>query len=225
MWVCSVCSYAKNRTIDTECRSCNAPNPKNKTPYARPSSSKRKHPLERRKEYEIFKNAGRRAGTRAHKKAEETYSKDSRSAKDFLKAQKATTRPKLVIDTAEKIYTGNRGFRDEFREAYWKKNKKKRCVKCDCELTEENRTIDHIKDWATGKIGLETQTVCKEGYHWEVLLQSTVDEFNENTKNLQAMCQSCNSSKSGSKTSDSMLPQRLMKDTCNGLLCEHAKAE
>jgi len=179
-----------------------------------------------------------------------------------LRAERKEAEPphKRVKDN-ETIHSGAKpGFSDDFYTNYWgawkgwsdeEKGKTKGKAKAEagripcfsptCKApepfitSENNRTIDHQTPWNILKGSLPTTEVCKDGYHWKVILQKDADlisnegtadgsdlEVEEmtdaggnvvghrmNRHNLQPMHKGCNSAKSAMKGPDSSAPQLI----------------
>lgn len=73
------------------------------------------------------------------------------------------------------------------------------------------------------KLEVETQDVCMSGVHWTVALAKDARDILENESNLLPAHKGCNSSKSGSKKTDSIAPQKK-SEACPGAGCELPKA-
>ncbi len=117
---------------------------------------------------------------------------------------------------SDKIYQGNsRSFDPAFAQKFWRDHKDSVCAKCKKPIDPGQRSIDHKTAWSTVSIGLETETVCKNGTHWEVVLQKTMMKEYQRESNLVPMHKSCNSSKSGPRGNDSIGPQKL-REKCPG---------
>lgn len=181
----------------------------------------RQSPEERKKRQKIeflLKYVDKGGRTRGSAKLRSVIESDENGAKlqaAVIAERLRKTPPRKV--NGENIYSGkSRSFTAEFTESYWSRQTQNgRVVLCDdCENVidmdatgGDGRTIDHKTDWAVQKTELETVDVCFNGHHWRVVMAQTMRAEFENENNLVPMHRSCNSSKNGSKSHDSIAPQ------------------
>lgn len=147
---------------------------------------------------------------------------------ELIKNKANSTPPKKFKASNEEIWKGGRpsGFIKTVEEKFWKQAKNKKCVDCGIPLVQGNRGIDHKKAWQEYvEMHSDTFHVCKNGAHWAVYKSSQVVAAYNDKDNLQAMCTSCNSSKSGPKGLDYFRSERLKDSPCYGELCPLDEAE
>lgn len=156
----------------------------------------------------------------------------------MLHAKRRVRRPRKLVLGGKAIYSGNwRGFTRGFAKKWWDAQELPwRCYRCKRPKNIENadiiekseRSIDHKTSFSEMKLQVETLKVCHDGIHWEVALTKDVLEIIQDEENLAPMHKGCNSSKSGSKDTDSIAPKRLKGKaaTCLGPIdCKLLKAE
>jgi hypothetical protein len=174
--------------------------------------------------------------TRGQKKKMKELKKLGKMSVEQVKAAQArveATRPPTQLQTGVALFVGNRSFRADFANAFWTQHHPLpvNCAATDCgnPITAgatggDGPSIDHIIPWSTLRLGLDPVVVCKNGIHWDAVLQSTVDAANENLRNLQPVHARCNSSMGGVKGTDDIRPTRSLEQ-CPGAACTRSKAE
>ena len=175
--------------------------------------------------------ADKKGRTRGGKKAKEKLLKLNRRLENegiTITPNNDNTPPKKV--NGKNIYQAKgRSFTKEFSDNWWaEQNEPWTCAICDGEIDENGKggdapSIDHKKSWAEQKLEVETYLVCKGGWHWEVALSEDVRAIIQDESNLRPAHKRCNSSKSGSKNTDNINPQK--KDKCPGSNCGCSKAQ
>jgi hypothetical protein len=187
----------------------------------RPSRSQRKADQGLR---EAAKKVGKREGTRGNDSFQKVVKKARRDPHEFLAEMGKEVEPTRTVNGDEIFKGNNRSFPSAFRTSFWAHHSNATCAKCRIGLTLVNREIDHKKAWSVLKLEIQPTVVCKGGVHWEVITKKQVmaavcdgdpDDLARrpisSRTNLQPMCQSCNGSKSGSKHSDSVAPQKMTR--------------
>jgi hypothetical protein len=184
-----------------------------------------------------FKKADKSGRTRAGKKnIVELQALLGKSPQEIQQAfladlQKNTPPRNLgIAGNAGAIYSGKwRGFEAIFEANWWALQGAAPWTCCICHApilagaTGANaRSIEHRQPWSVMKTGIATQTVCKDGVHWEVALTADVRAVLQDNSNLKPAHKGCNSSKGGSKDSDSIAP--IKRGDCPGVGCAVSKA-
>lgn len=184
-----------------------------------------------------LKTTDKKSRTRAGKKAMNKLAVTLNQAPDqirqnFLNDVAKNTAPRRMgmLGTGGAIYSGKwRGFEAEFEQNWWNDQGAAPWDCCICHapilangVGDAKRSIEHRKPWSSMKTEIATHMVCKDGVHWEVALTEDVRAVLQDTDNLEPAHQGCNSSKGGTKTTDSIAPVR--RGDCPGGACGVGKA-
>lgn len=134
-----------------------------------------------------------------------------------------------MLGLGDAIYSGKwRSFENDFAREWWDDQPNPWvCYLCNGVINpngtgDQQPTIEHLKPWASIKLGIPTQTVCKDGVHWTVALTKHVRATLQDVDNLAPAHKGCNSSKNGPKDTDSIAPQKA--GPCPGATCALPKA-
>lgn len=184
------------------------------------------------KRVSIMLGADKEGRTRAGKEAQKKLRKFDRKLETkgiIITPNNDNTPPKKV--NGKNIYQAKgRSFTKEFSENWWAEQEEPwTCAICNEEIAENGKggaapSIDHKKSWAEQKLEVKTFMVCKGGWHWEVAYSKDVRAIIEDESNLRPAHKRCNSSKSGSRNTDNINPQKRKK--CPGDDdCECPKAQ
>lgn len=146
----------------------------------------------------------------------------------FVAELRKNTAPRNLgmLGTGGAIYSGKwRGFESTFEANWWLDQGGAPWTCCICKAPilagatgGDARTIEHRQPWSVMKTEIATQMVCKDGVHWEVALTADVRAVLQDTDNLEPAHKDCNSSKGGSKDTDSIAPIR--RGDCPGDDCD-----
>jgi hypothetical protein len=150
----------------------------------------------------------------------------------FLANLRKDTPPRKrgIAGTAGAIYSGKwRGFEAAFEANWWTDQGVAPWTCCICHAPilagaagGDARSIEHRQPWSVLKTEIETQIVCKDGVHWAVALTRDVRAVLQDTDNLAPAHKRCNSSKGGSKDTDSIAP--IKRGDCPGDDCDASEA-
>jgi hypothetical protein len=181
----------------------------------------------------IDKKARTRAGREALVKLQTELQRPQDEIRQaFLADLQKNTPPRNLgmLGTAGPIYSGKwRGFEAAFETNWWTDQGAAPWTCCICHAPilaaatgGDARSIEHRQPWSVLKTEIETQIVCKDGVHWEVALTADVRAVLQDSDNLEPAHKRCNSSKGGSKDTDSIAP--IKRGDCPGDGCQAAKA-
>jgi len=152
--------------------------------------------------------------------------------RNLLAEARKNTPPKNLgkYGTGGAIYSGKwRGFEETFETNWWTTQGPAPWTCCICHAPilanatgRNGRSIEHRQPWSVLKTEIATQIVCKDGVHWEVALTSDVRDVLQDVNNLEPAHKGCNSSKGGTKNTDSIAP--IKRGDCPGTGCDASKA-
>ncbi|WP_437577381.1 RHS repeat-associated core domain-containing protein [Sorangium sp. So ce887] len=197
----------------------------------RPSREER---AQTRRNYKLYERTDSQHNrTRGAKQANEMIASAGHD-RTALDKQINRRKPPSVLSDGRKIFSGSRSFNPEFSKSWWEKKmrenggKNLNCSMCKEEISMQGKrgdkpSIDHKKDWATQKLEIEPVVVLKDGVHWEVVLSDDARNVIQDESNLAPSHQGCNSSKSGVKGNDSIVPRPGACPTPDKCDCPTAK--
>ncbi len=193
---------------------------------ARPSPEERKRLRRQQQEQKLtkrlYESADKKGRTRQAKKVEEQLKgKGKEQILELALANERKNKPPTALELAgQQLFSGNRDFGAEFRKQYWENQPSPwTCTICHDVISPRGKrgnapSIDHRQEWSIISTGVRTFQVCKNGVHWEVSLDDEAQAANKDLSNLRPTHKGCNSSKSGQKGNDPLMP--ITKGPCTG---------